>query len=653
MIALWPWSIHRTDAHTASMIEHSEERSNGRHVPTNEILQALHDVTAGLADPEDRPGQVEMALAVTRAINDDGRVIVQAGTGTGKTIAYLIPAILSGKRTVVSTATKTLQDQLAISDLPLLEAMLPQPFTWSILKGRSNYVCMQRVSEVSNNAQLELDDLGVSSQREVKRLVDWALRSKVGDVTELDWQPSPRAWQAVSVGSDECPGAARCDSGSECFAERARIRAAVSDVVVVNTHLYGMHVAAAGGILPEHDVVIFDEAHQLEDTLTSTVGVSIAESRANSLASAVSKVIDDPLLIERIHSTGAVLTSALAPFPEERLSFPLPHPIVEALTNMRLVVNDALDALRAIDSTVESVKQKAVRAQTLATRLAENIDATFRADASFVPFVTGPVERPSLVVAPLVVGPVLAEYAWPEHAVILTSATIPLSLPERVGLTDAVDMIDVGSPFDYESQALLYCATALPDPNAQRDDAVHSEMADLISAAGGRTLALFTSRRAMQTAVDTLRSKLPYRILCQDENQRQTLLREFLLDEHSCLFATAGFFEGVDIPGRSLSLVIIDRIPFPHRANPLLAARREMHGQRGFTEVDLPRAITALAQATGRLIRSRNDRGVVAVLDPRLATKGYRWTIINALPPMRRTKDKSEVIDFLRTTVAK
>ena len=471
------------------------DKSTGRHVPKSEVLQALHDVTAGLADPEDRPGQVEMALAVARAINDDGRVIIQAGTGTGKTIAYLIPAILSGKRTVVSTATKTLQDQLAISDLPLLEAMLPQPFTWSILKGRSNYVCMQRVSEVSNNAQLELDDLGESSQREVKRLVDWALRTKVGDLAELDWQPTPRAWQAVSVGSDECPGAARCDSGSECFAERARVRAAVSDVVVVNTHLYGMHVAASGGILPEHDVVIFDEAHQLEDTLTSTVGVSIAETRTNALGNAVSKVIEDSVLVDRIHSTGKVLTSALAPFPEERLSFPLPDPITDALTNIRLVVNDALDALRAIDSTVESVKQKAFRAQTLATRLAENIDATFRADTSFVPFVTGPADRPSLVVAPLMVGPVLAEHAWPEHAVVLTSATIPLSLPERVGLAESVDLIDVGSPFDYENQAMLYCATALPDPNAQRDDAVHSEMADLISAAGGRTLALFTSRR--------------------------------------------------------------------------------------------------------------------------------------------------------------
>jgi len=617
----------------------------------DEVAQALHHVTSGLANPEDRPGQVDMALAVTRAINNDGRLIVQAGTGTGKTIAYLVPAILSGKRTIVSTATKTLQDQLAQSDLPLLEATLPQPFSWSILKGRSNYVCMQRVSEVTNNARLELDDLGASHQREVEKLARWALETRTGDVAELDWQPSARAWQSVSVGSDECPGAMRCESGSQCFAERARANASCADVVVVNTHLYGMHVAAGGAILPEHDVVIFDEAHQLEDTLTSTVGVSLSGGRATTLAAAVRRIIDDERLQSGLHDAAKALNDVLSPSVEQRLVLPLPPGIVDVLSNLRLIINQCLDALRGVDSTVESVKQKMLRAQSLATRLAENIDAALRADSSFVPYVTGTTDRAELVLAPLDIGPALAEHAWPEHAVILTSATIPLSMPQRVGLSESVEMLDVGSPFEYQEQAMLYCATHLPDPNAQRDDAVHSEMADLIAAAGGRTLALFTSRRAMQAAVEELRSRLPYRILAQDENQRATLLREFTLDETSCLFATAGFFEGVDIPGRSLSLVIIDRIPFPHRNNPLLAARRELHGSRGFTEIDLPRAITALAQASGRLVRSRNDRGVVAVLDPRLATKGYRWTIINALPPMSRTRDKAEAIEFLRAAI--
>jgi ATP-dependent DNA helicase DinG len=617
----------------------------------DEVAQALHHVTSGLANPEDRPGQVDMALAVTRAINDDGRLIVQAGTGTGKTIAYLVPAILSGKRTIVSTATKTLQDQLAQSDLPLLEAMLPQPFSWSILKGRSNYVCMQRVSEVTNNARLELEDLGAGHQREVDQLARWALQTTSGDVAELDWQPSPRAWQTVSVGGDECPGAARCESGGSCFAELARARAAAADVVVVNTHLYGMHVAAGGAILPEHDVVIFDEAHQLEDTLTSTVGVSLAASRATTLAAATRRVIEDERLQRRLHDEGKALNDVLAPDVEQRLPLPLPDVVVDCLTALRLTAGECLEVLRAVDSAVDSVRQKMFRAQTLATRLADDIDAALRADTSYVPFVTGAAERAELVLAPLDVGPALAEHAWPGHAVVLTSATIPLSMPQRVGLGDSAEMVDVGSPFEYGEQAMLYCATHLPEPNADRDDAVHSEMADLIAAAGGRTLALFTSRRAMNAAVEALRSRLPYPILAQDENQRATLLREFTLDESACLFATAGFFEGVDIPGRSLSLVIIDRIPFPHRNNPLLAARRELHGQRGFTEIDLPRAITSLAQAAGRLVRSRTDRGVVAVLDPRLAKKGYRWTIINALPPMARTRDKAEAIDFLRSAI--
>ncbi|MBM3730370.1 MAG: ATP-dependent DNA helicase [Actinobacteria bacterium] len=629
----------------------SDDAPRGRHVMRDEVAQALHHVTAGLPRPEDRPGQVDMALAVTQAINTDGRLIVQAGTGTGKTIAYLVPAILSGKRTVVSTATKTLQDQLAHSDLPLLEATLPQPFTWSILKGRSNYVCMQRVSEVTNNARLELEDLGASHQREVDQLARWALGTESGDVAELDWQPSLRAWQTVSVGSDECPGAARCESGGNCFAERARARAAAADVLVVNTHLYGMHVAAGGAILPEHDVVIFDEAHQLEDTLTSTIGVSLAASRATTLAAALRRVIADDRLQRRLHDEAKALGDVLAPNVEQRLALPIPRDIVDCLTALRLTAGECLEALRNVDSAMDSVRQKMFRAQQLATRLADDIDATLRADSTYVPFVTGSSERAELILAPLDVGPALAEHAWPGHAVVLTSATIPLSMPHRVGLGDSAEMIDVGSPFEFAEQAMLYCATHLPEPNADRDDLVHSEMADLIAAAGGRTLALFTSRRAMNAAVEALRSRLPFPILAQDENQRATLLREFTLDESACLFATAGFFEGVDIPGRSLCLVIIDRIPFPHRNNPLLAARRELHGPRGFIEIDLPRAITSLAQAAGRLVRSRTDRGVVAVLDPRLAKKGYRWTIINALPPMARTSDKSEAIDFLRSAI--
>ena len=613
------------------------------------VEQAIHHATSGLSHPEDRPGQREMAFAVMDAINSKQPLIVQAGTGTGKTIAYLVPAILSGKHVVVSTATKTLQDQLALHDLPLLEATLPEPFTWAVLKGRSNYVCMQRVSEVHDDGQLELDDLAIATKKEVKELVKWAEKSPTGDIAELDWQPHHKAWQSVSVGSDECPGAAKCPSGGLCFAERAKYRAAAADVVVVNTHLYGIHVASGGAILPEHDVVIFDEAHQLEDTLTATVGVTISASRATTLATAMNKVVEDDKLLTELFDAAALLRTLFSPHIETRLSLPLPVDIVDQLNALRITVNSCLDALRKIDSTLETVRQKVLRAQTLASRFADDLDAVLRVSSTSVPFVSGTTERPELVIAPLDVGPILAEFVWPLHTAIMTSATIPLSMPERIGLSpDKVHVLDVGSPFNYEEQGRLYCATHLPDPNAQRDDAVHDELATLITAAGGRTLALFTSRRALTSAVEEMRKRLPFRILAQDENQKPSLLRDFLLDETSCLFATAGFFEGVDIPGRALSLVVIDRIPFPHRNNPLLAARRDLHGAKGFTEIDLPRAITALAQATGRLIRTRTDKGVVAVLDPRLASKSYRWSIINALPPLKRIKDINEATAFLK-----
>ena len=508
---------------------------------------------------------------------------------------------------------------------------------------------MQRISEVHDDGQLELDDLAIATKKEVKELVKWAEKSPTGDIAELDWQPHHKAWQSVSVGSDECPGAAKCPSGGQCFAEHAKYRAAAADVVVVNTHLYGIHVASGGAILPEHEVVIFDEAHQLEDTLTATVGVTISASRATTLATAMNKVVEDDKLLTQLFDAAAQLRTLFAPHIETRLSLPLPVDIVEQLNTLRMTVNSCLDALRKIDSTLETVRQKVLRAQTLATRFADDLDAVLRVTATSVPFVSGTTERPELVIAPLNVGPILAEFVWPLHTAIMTSATIPLSMPERIGLSpDKVHVLDVGSPFNYEEQGRLYCATHLPDPNAQRDDAVHDELATLITAAGGRTLALFTSRRALTSAVEEMRKRLPFRILAQDENQKPSLLRDFLLDETSCLFATAGFFEGVDIPGRALSLVVIDRIPFPHRNNPLLAARRDLHGAKGFTEIDLPRAITALAQATGRLIRTRTDKGVVAVLDPRLASKSYRWAIINALPPLKRIKDINEATEFLK-----
>ena len=268
----------------------------------------------------------------------------------------------------------------------------------------------------------------------------------------------------------------------------------------------------------------------------------------------------------------------------------------------------------------------------------------------YVAFVGGGPDFPRLEIAPLDVGPVLAGGVWGQRTAILTSATIPTSLGARVGMPEnGFDQIDVGSPFDYEHHALLYCALHMPDPrSAAYAAAVHDELTTLITAAGGRTLALFTSYKAMDAAAESVRTRVGFPIFTQRDLPKTALVRAFSEDEQACLFATSGFFQGVDIPGRTLSLVVIDRIPFPRPDDPLLSARRELLGARAFSQIDLPRAAILLAQATGRLIRNATDRGVVAVMDPRLGKANYRWDIVNALPPMRRTRDRAEAEAFLR-----
>ncbi len=593
-----------------------------------------------------------MAVAVAAAIESKRHLVIQAGTGTGKTMGYLVPAVLTGQRVMVATATKALQDQLASKDLPFLAEHLGRPFEWAILKGRSNYICLQRVREVhaTDTGQLEIAELAPTVRLEVKKLSEWAGTTASGDAAELDWLPSDKAWQSVSVSSDECPGASRCPMGQPCFAEAARQRAANADVIVVNTYLYGLHVASGGMLLPEHDVVIIDEAHSLEDIMSDTVGVSIGSGRFTSLMITLKRILDDPALLGSVAESGTALRESLTPFVGRRLPAPLPAEITAALINGRMRIDTAQAALRAIDTDVEDAKQRKLRAQTQATRLMEHIDTAIGTHEGYVAFVSGSMDSPRLEIAPLDVGPTLRTGVWDKHTAILTSATIPASLSERVGLpADSVDIVDVGSPFDYEHNAMLYCARHLPVPKSPEfAAATHDELVALITAAGGRTLALFTSWKAMDAAAEAVRARVPFAVMTQRDLPKTALVKAFSDDENSCLFATAGFFQGVDIPGRTLSLVTIDRLPFPRPDDPLLSARKELLGNRAFAQIDVPRAATLLAQATGRLIRTASDRGVVAVMDPRLANAPYRWDIIKALPPMKRTRHRSEVEMFLR-----
>ena len=604
---------------------------------------------------ERREGQREMADAVTTAIESHRHLFVQAGTGTGKTLAYLVPAIVSGRKAIVATATKTLQDQLATKDLPFLERTLGRDFSWTVLKGRANYVCRQRVAEIASGEDGQLD-LGVeaapaSLRDEVRRLVAWAEHTDTGDRAELAFEPSVAAWSAVSVGWDECPGALRCPMGEECLAEAARAKSEAADVVIVNTHLYGMHLAMHGTLLPEHELVVIDEAHQLEEIISATTGISLAPSRFRFLARAIRAVIADPELVASLDDMADRWAEAIGPHLGERLPGPLPDDIGDALALARTRIERASTAVGTIPSDApESVTTRKARAQKAILAVFEAVDIVSDVPSTMVAWVEGTLDAPRLEVAPIDVREVLGEELWPLHTVVLTSATLPRTLPIRLGAPqDTTELLDVGSPFDYEEHALLYCAAHVPDPRRPGyEAALHDELAALIEAAGGRTLALFTSWRAMQSAATELRGRTAHPILVQGELPKPKLLSRFTDEHASCLFATMGFWQGVDVPGPSLSLVTIDRLPFPRPDDPLLQARRDRAGANAFFEIDLPRAAVLLAQATGRLIRTATDRGVVAVFDSRLATAGYRWDLVRSLPPMRRTRHRDEVETFLR-----
>jgi ATP-dependent DNA helicase DinG len=686
----------------------------------DDAVAALAKVTAELANGEQRPEQQEMCRAVGEALVTGTHLVVQAGTGTGKSLAYLVPAVLSGKKVVVATATKALQDQLAEKDLPLVERGLGLPFTYAVLKGRSNYICRQRVAEVGNGGiqpELAVDpgtadpgagesgagdpeagdpgagesgaaDRGAESVGrdpdearakaapeglvdEVRTLLAWSEETPSGDRADLSFEPSARAWGMVSVGPRECPGAFNCPSGNRCFAEAARDRANAADVIVVNTHLYGAHLASGRAVLPEHEAVVFDETHELEEVMTASLGVEVTAGRFRALALSARSLVGESEgdTLASLLSVGDQIGSFVANRVGTRVLHDEAQPpvddteLAELLGRAADLVGQTTNAMRRIDlqssllaeggSSADRGAHK-TRAIGAATHLTDDLHRLIARGDSEVAWVDGTRRNPRLRLSPIDVGPVLAASLWGDVTAVLTSATVPPRLVEQVGLERfTTNQLDVGSPFDYRAHALLYVARHLPDRRApQAEAALHEELALLIEAAGGRTLALFTSRRATDEAATALGRDLPYTLLRQGDLPKGRLLEQFAEDETSCLFATLGFWQGVDIPGRALSLVTLDRLPFPRPDDPLLQARRDRAGGRAFSMVDLPRAATLLAQGSGRLIRSADDRGVVAVLDPRLATASYRGVLLATLPPMRRSVERSEVEDFLRAALA-
>jgi len=672
-----------------------------------------------------------MASAVGRAIVERRHLVVQAGTGTGKSLGYLIPAALSGERVVVATATKALQDQLANHDLPMLAKAIDSSFSFAVLKGRSNYLCRQRISEIGGRGQqLKLepetadppdadDPLTPSSQppadggelgrlgEQIRRLVQWSDDTTTGDRAELDFEPHYRAWSMVSTTARECPGAFRCPSGHECFAEEARARAAEADVVVVNTHLYGAHLASGGAVLPPHQVVVFDEAHEVEEVMTDSLGVDISAGRFRALANSARPQVDPSSsgalsAVDGVSDLGDIVDRVLRPLagsrvphrsvrrqeapsaqaaehPVEPLGLelgleavaPKPRAVAQAvrsadgpdLAQVLLLatgrVGRLIDSLREAEREVgddepTSARSRRDRVLLAAGHLAADLARLADLTDDEVAWVDGGNRSPSLRVSPIDVGPLLKEHLWGTVTGVLTSATVPIGLAERLGLPDdRTDELDVGSPFQYREHAMLYVAHSLPDRRRpESEPALHDELEALITAAGGRTLALFTSWRAMNAAVEALRHRLPFPVLAQSDLPKPALVEAFRDDEATCLFATLGFWQGVDVPGPTLSLVTIDRIPFPRPDEPVLQARRDREGAGAFAAVDLPRAGTLLAQGAGRLIRSATDRGVVAVLDSRLATARYRGTLLARVPPMKRSVTRSEVEAFLHSVTS-
>jgi ATP-dependent DNA helicase DinG len=663
----------------------------------DDAVEALAKVTAGMATGEQRSEQQEMCRAVGEALVTGTHLVVQAGTGTGKSLAYLVPAVLSGKKVVVATATKALQDQLAEKDLPVVDRGLGRTFSYAVLKGRSNYICRQRVTEVGNGGiqpelsvdaggeteSIERDELRAETAPppaglvdEVRTLLTWAEKTHSGDRADLSFEPSSRAWGMVSVGPRECPGAFNCPSGNRCFAEAARDAAAAADVVVVNTHLYGAHLASGRAVLPEHDVVVFDETHELEEVMTSSLGVEITPGRFRALALSARSLVteNEENLLTSLVSLGDQIATLLADRLGTRVLHDDAQPAVavgdrelaELLGRSAELAGRVTDAIRRSDlqgsllseggsgSSGSDKGAHKTRAIGAASHLTDDLHRLLARGGGEVAWVDGTRRNVRLRLSPIDVGPAMSAALWGEVTAVLTSATVPPFLVDRVGLEGfETNQLNVGSPFDYRAHSLLYVARHLPDRRApQAEAALHKELALLIAAAGGRTLALFTSRRATEEAAAALAEELPFKLLLQGELPKGRLLEEFAADETSCLFATLGFWQGVDIPGRALSLVTLDRLPFPRPDDPLLQARRARAGSRAFSVVDLPRAATLLAQGAGRLIRSAEDRGVVAVLDPRLATASYRGVLLATLPPMRRTVERSEVEEFLQEVLA-
>jgi len=643
----------------------------------SDVSALLSTAVAALGGAE-RSGQIEMAEAVAHAFDHGEHLAVQAGTGTGKSLAYLVPSIAhamaSNQPVVVSTATIALQRQLVDRDLPrLADALaphLPRRPEFALLKGRGNYLCLNKIhSGVTDEPDLPQEELfnpvaASALGRDVKRLIEWSSDTESGDRDEVSPGVLDRAWSQVSVGARECIGATRCPYGTDCFAEKARAKAGAVDVIVTNHALLAINAISEVNVLPEHDLLVVDEAHELVDRVTSVATGELSATSMGVTHRRATKLVE-PELTQRLEACIATLSSALHDLEPGRIDV-LDEELATYLTSVR----DATDKVRmAIDTSPSDPAVAAARSEAV-TSLTDLSDTASRMIDSFVPAIPDRYDvvwldreesrgttRSILRVAPLTVSGLLRTRLFGEVTAVLTSATLTiggrfdamarnwgLSVPEG---SDAPAPkwkgMDVGSPFSHAKSGILYVAKHLPPPGR---DAAPPEQLDeieaLITAAGGRTLGLFSSMRAAIATAEAMRERLDTPVLCQGEDTTAALVRKFTEDEATSLFGTLSLWQGVDVPGPSLSLVIIDRIPFPRPDDPLLTARQRAiaaRGGNGFMAVAASHAALLLAQGAGRLLRSVNDRGVIAILDSRMATARYGGFLQSSLPPYWPTTD--------------
>ncbi|HET8595783.1 MAG TPA: ATP-dependent DNA helicase [Intrasporangium sp.] len=635
--------------------------------PTLDAL--LHAAVTGLGGSE-RPGQVAMAKAVAHAVEAKEHLLVQAGTGTGKSLAYLVPAVAhafeAGRPAVVATATLALQAQIVDRDMPrvadAVQPLLGRRPTFALVKGRRNYVCLHKLEggfPDEEEALLGVGQVDAAAGRlgqEVVRLREWADTTETGDRDELVPGVSERAWRQVSVSAHECLGS-KCPLVAECFVERARAAAADVDVIVTNHSFMAIDSFEGRQMLPEHDVLVIDEAHELVDRVTATITDELTGTMVATAAKKAGRLSENSAALTE---AGDLLAAVLEPVEEGRL-LGIPDAVALALSRVR-------DTARAVQSDLKPSSNDDPDGGRQVARAAvdevqENAERILEErDLDVVWLTRDPRRGPVLRVAPMSVAMLVRDKVFAERTVVLTSATLELggtfdAVAGTIGLrgdgAPAWQGLDVGSPFDYPRQAIAYVAAHLPPPgrDGASDDSL-DEIEQLVRAAGGRTLGLFSSMRAAQTAAEIMRARFgdEFPVLCQGEDQITTLVRQFARDPRTCLFGTLTLWQGVDVPGSSCQLVIIDRIPFPRPDDPLASARSQAiarMGGNGFMAVSATHAALRLAQGAGRLVRRADDRGVVAFLDSRMMTARYAGFLQRSLPPFWPTTDKAMVLGAL------